>query len=105
MGRLAQPPPPAHRLPRPDTGRVRADLLPSASGPAGGRSLNNLSLRTRRGGSRSVTGGQVPLLDLLDLLVWARGVGWGDGHVGRTHRHARRGSPHAWAGGLWGRVE
>jgi hypothetical protein len=30
------------RLPGPDPGRVRADLLPSTSGPATGRSLNNL---------------------------------------------------------------
>jgi hypothetical protein len=57
-------------------------------------------------------GGQVPLLDLLDLLVWARSVSWVVMFVtvmtvmvlavGRTHRHARRVSPHDWAGGCGG---
>ncbi len=51
MGRLAQPPPAAHRLLRPTTSRVRADLLRSTPSPTTGWSLNNLSLRTRRGGS------------------------------------------------------
>jgi hypothetical protein len=52
MGRLAQQPAAAHRLPRPHAGRVRTGLLRSTPRPAGGRGLNTLSLRTRRGGSR-----------------------------------------------------
>ncbi len=38
-----------HRLPRPDPGRVRADVLRSPPRPADGRGLNTLSLRTRPG--------------------------------------------------------
>src|SRR4051812_3683115 len=51
MGRLAQQPQAAHRLPRPHTGRVRTGLLRSTPRPADGRGLNTPSLRTRRGGS------------------------------------------------------
>src|SRR5687768_18405437 len=53
MGRLAPQPAAAHRLPRPHPGRVRTGLLRSTPRPADGRSLNTLSLRTRRGGSRT----------------------------------------------------
>jgi transposase-like protein len=48
MGRLAQQPAAAHRLPRPHAGRARTGLLRSTPRPAGGRGLNTLSLRTRR---------------------------------------------------------
>jgi hypothetical protein len=59
-GRLAQPPTPAHRLPRPHTRGIRTDPLRSTPSTHQGWSLNNLSLRNCRGGSDPTSDASTP---------------------------------------------
>lgn len=54
MGRLVQPPPPARTLRRHPTRRTRGSPPPSTPGPRRGRNVDELKLRTCRGGSEGL---------------------------------------------------
>src|SRR5262245_61175357 len=81
MGRLAQPPPAAHRPRQPHPSRTRGSPLPSRPSPRRGDGPNNLSLKTGRAGPgrgrRSGRGQR------RDLWLTGGGVGWWCGRMAR----------------------